>query len=111
MPLDVEERTYKAHKDLYDGIQGRVPSRKSADVKASIGLISGCQDNQTSADGPVNGRFTGRFLEVWNGGRFKRSIRKLHKAIVAGMPPDQTPNLYFVGASSRTLMTSPALRF
>ncbi|HEY8207384.1 MAG TPA: caspase family protein [Myxococcaceae bacterium] len=110
MPLDVEERTYKAHKELYDSIQAKVPSRKSADVKASIGLISGCQDNQTSADGPVNGRFTGRFLEVWDGGRFKRSIRRLHKAIVAGMPRDQTPNLYFVGATSRALMTSPALR-
>ena len=107
---DVEERTYKANKELYDAIQAKVPSRRSADVKASIGLISGCQDNQTSADGLVNGRFTGRFLEVWDGGKFKRSLRRLHKAIVAGMPRDQTPNLYFVGTTSRSLMTSPALR-
>ncbi len=33
-----------------------------AEAKASILLISGCQDNQLSADGEVNGLFTGELL-------------------------------------------------
>ncbi len=110
LPLDVEERTYQAHQEMYDEIQARTPPRGSSAVKASVCLISGCQDNQTSGDGPVNGVFTARLLEVWKDGAFKGSLRKLHKAIVAGMPRDQVPNLYLVGAPSRALLTRPALR-
>jgi hypothetical protein len=108
MPLDIEEETYRDHQRTYDRIQAKVPPRTAASVAASIALISGCQDNQTSADGRVNGRFTGRLLQVWDGGGFTGSLPKLHKVIVAGMPPDQTPNYYAVGARSRTLSTKPA---
>lgn len=110
MPLDVEEKTYRAHKRLYDQIQAKTPPRTKAEVKASVALISGCQDNQTSADGRVNGLFTEHLLAVWHDGAFKGSFPKLHKAILAGMPMDQSPNLYFVGAPSRALHSGPALR-
>ena len=60
----------------------------------------GCMDNQTSLDGPRNGLFTGTLKKVWSGGKFKGSYRKLRDTIVAKMPPDQTPNYYFVGAAN-----------
>ncbi len=40
---------------------------------ASLILISGCQDNQTSMDGDHNGAFTEQVLKVWNQGAFKGS--------------------------------------
>jgi metacaspase-1 len=108
MPLDVEDATYREHKRLYDGIQKRVPPRSKAAIGATVVLISGCQDNQTSADGTVNGRFTGRLLDVWGKGTFKGNLSKLCKVIVAGMPPDQTPNYYVVGAPNRAFLSRPA---
>ena len=38
--------------------EGADPAARSS-IQAAVVLISGCQDNQTSADGRVNGRFTG----------------------------------------------------
>jgi len=110
MPSDVEEETYAAHKRQYDAIQKKVPSRDASSIQATVVLISGCQDNQTSADGRVNGRFTARLLEVWNEGAFRGSASRLRKAIVAGMPPDQTPNYYVVGRPNKPLTTRQILK-
>jgi metacaspase-1 len=108
IPLEVEEQTYEHHKRLYDKVQLQVPTRTASSIKATVVLISGCMDNQTSADGRVNGRFTGRLLTVWDGGRFKGTLDKLQKAIVAGMPPNQTPNLYVVGPANRSFTSRQA---
>jgi hypothetical protein len=110
IPLEVEQRVYEANKRTYDGIQRRTKSRNAKAVKAGVILVSGCMDNQTSGDGPKNGRFTGQLLEVWQDGTFKGSLPELHKEIVRGMPPYQTPNLYRVGASDRSLTDRAAFR-
>jgi hypothetical protein len=69
-------------------------------VKASVLLISGCQDHQLSQDGTFNGLFTGTLKTVWNGGTFDGSYRRFHTAIGSKMPPDQTPKLSLVGAGN-----------
>jgi len=46
-------------------------AKAKANIKASVLLISGCQDNQLSQDGAFNGLFTGTLKKVWNGGIFK----------------------------------------
>ncbi|MCA0032653.1 caspase family protein [Mesorhizobium sp. B263B2A] len=98
MPPEVAQRTYLANRAFYDGIGNDPRFRNSrADVKASALLISGCQDNQLSADGAFNGRFTGTLKLVWNGGKFDGDYQKFHSAIVRRMPRDQTPNYFFVG--------------
>ena len=103
MPLDVTSRTYWANRDFYDPILSN-PKLKEAEtqVKASVILISGCQDNQLSADGAFNGRFTGTLLQVWNGGKFAGDYRAFHQAIRKRMPPDQTPNYAVYGESDPT---------
>lgn len=98
IPLDVEVRTYELHKDLYDGIQAAVRPREASDIGATVLLASGCQDNQTSADGRGNGLFTGTLLEVWQEGQFRGSVQQLCDEIKARMPSDQQPNYYRVGA-------------
>jgi hypothetical protein len=110
MPLDVEERTYKGHRRTYDAIQKRVPARDAAAVLASVVLVSGCQDNQTSLDGKVNSLFTRRMLQVWSRGRFDGSITELHEKTRALMPRSQQPNLYTVGKTNRSMLSAPALR-
>jgi hypothetical protein len=66
-------------------------------VKASVWLISGCQDNQLSSDGHFNGLFTAQLLRVWKNGAFKGDYRKFHASIIRRMPPDQTHNYFRVG--------------
>jgi hypothetical protein len=69
-------------------------------IKASVKLISGCQDNQYSYDGTFNGQFTARLKRLWNAGLFAGDYKKFHKEIVNLLPEYQTPNYYNVGASS-----------
>ena len=100
MPTAVARKVQKAHAKLYRQIQDQHRAAENAKVNASVLLISGCMDNQTSRDGDRNGLFTGTLKTVWNGGRFKGGYRKLRDGIVSKMPPDQTPNYYFVGAAN-----------
>ena len=100
MPRDVALRTYRAHRAMYDRLQKSVKPNAEEAVRASVILISGCQDNQLSQDGDFNGLFTGTLLRVWKEGQFKGGYRKFHRSIVDNMPPDQTPNFFTTGASN-----------
>lgn len=100
MPTAVARKVQKAHAKLYKRIQDEHPAAESTRIKASVLLISGCMDNQTSQDGARNGLFTGTLKKVWNGGKFKGGYRKLRDTIVSKMPSDQTPNYYFVGVAN-----------
>ena len=120
MPEDVARRVYSEHKDFYDQLQIDVakaaasaaidPDAALAQVgaaahatalvgqfKPAVLLISGCQDNQTSMDGPHNGAFTGQLLKVWNQGAFTGNYKSFHGRIRAGLPPTQSPNLFLLG--------------
>lgn len=70
---------------------------KPGPLQCGVVLISGCQDNQTSADGQTNGLFTEKLLAVWDHGAFSGTIPQFHRAILALMPADQTPNYDLVG--------------
>jgi hypothetical protein len=111
MPNDVALRVYRKHARFYDGLQPRAKrkgkTRKQAReeraaaeaaVKASVRLLSGCQDNQLSLDGTFNGLFTGTLRVVWDDGRFDGNYAAFHRAIVRRMPATQTPNHFMVGA-------------
>ena len=103
MPQVNAQRTYRQNKKFYDPIL-KLP--KAPAPKASILLISGCQDNQLSSDGTFNGLFTATLLQVWKDGQFDGNYRKFHKQIVNRMPPDQTPNLFTSGAANSALLAS-----
>lgn len=137
MPTAVARRTYAAHKAFYDKIQrelARTAAGRAATAdpdavlasltiapnsdrltgivsrfKASVVLISGCQDNQTSMDGEHNGAFTEQVLKVWNGGKFKGNHRLFHARVRAGLPPTQSPNLYTLGPAATMLTHTPFL--
>ena len=69
--------------------------------EATILLISGCQDNQLSSDGDVNGLFTENLIKVWSEAKFKGNYRQFAKAIKKAMPPTQQPKYFVVGAQNR----------
>jgi hypothetical protein len=101
MPDEVALRVYQNNKAFYDPLlKRRDLARALSAVKASVLLISGCQDNQLSLDGTFNGLFTGTLKTVWNGGTFTGSYRRFHTAIGSRMPPDQTPKLSVVGTNN-----------
>src|SRR5262249_7686434 len=127
MPPSVAMRTYAQNKAFYDKLQEKVAedagrAARSVDpdaalaqlhatgsnrlsgiagkVRASVILISGCQDNQTSMDGDHNGAFTEELLRVWNNGHFNPehgTYVNFHAMIKAGMPASQTPNFFTLG--------------
>ena len=110
MPDEVALRVYQNNKSFYDPIlKNRNLSEALIAVKASVLLISGCQDNQLSMDGTFNGLFTGTLKTVWNGGTFGGSYRRFHTAIGSKMPPDQTPKLSLVGASNPAFIAQKPL--
>ncbi len=100
MPRAVGIEVENANSALYRAIQKENRGAEKTRVNASILLVSGCMDNQTSMDGDDNGAFTGMLKRVWNGGKFRGGYRKLRDKIVSQMPSTQTPNYYFIGAAN-----------
>lgn len=99
MPADVAKATFERNRMFYRRIGQHVPSDKASreNTKATVLLISGCQDNQLSSDGEENGLFTGTLKRVWDGGKFTGNYRSFHLTIQRNMPLYQSPNYYLVG--------------
>ena len=102
MPAEAQAKDIERRGVLYERLQSNHPAGDQVSVGASALLVSGCQDNQTSADGAVNGLFTEKLLRVWalNNGHFPRGYRQLWKGIQAMMPAVQTPQFSVVGLQS-----------
>jgi hypothetical protein len=98
MPNDIMTRVFLANRAYYEEkLSKKGLAGAKAAVSAACLLISGCQDNQLSGDGPFNGVFTGRLKMVWNGGKFSGDHVAFWKEIRHHMPADQTPNFYAIG--------------
>lgn len=102
LPPAVALRTYKANKQAYDAIQKAAGPAELAKLRASVLLISGCQDNQTSADGDRNGLFTETLRKVWANGKYAGGHKQFRDKIARRLPPYQCPNYYVVGATKPT---------
>ncbi len=95
MPDDEALQTYLENEDFYRDLGESMPTSE-VNIAAPILLISGCQDEQLSRDGMINGRFTGNLKRVLKEGGFK-NYKELHQKIVDKMPDDQTPNYLLLG--------------
>lgn len=102
------DRLYKERAQEYDEVQASYPARDRVMIGASVILISGCMDNQTSADGAGNGLFTEKLKAEWADGSFRGSLKRLRTRIVQNMPPGQTPNYYMVGQPNRVFEKAQA---
>ena len=111
MPVEKGEEVARKRAAVYARAQSRVPPRQKARIGATVGLISGCQDNQTSLDGSRNGLFTEKLLGVWDDGTFQGSLHDLRNLTTQQMPATQTPHYYVVGRRNVRALRRPALRF
>lgn len=100
MPKPIGKTTYRQNKKVYDAVQEANKGAEQAKLKATVLLISGCQDNQTSLDGTRNGLFTGTMKKVWGNGKFNFGYRRFRDTIASQMPPTQTPNYFVIGAAN-----------
>lgn len=98
MPLDVCKNVYEANKSFYNKIlQDKSLSGAVDNIKATVLLLSGCQDNQFSRDGVVNSLFTAKLLSVWNNGLCDKNYRQFYDEVFKMMPSFQQPNYYRTG--------------
>jgi hypothetical protein len=100
IPKDKQTEHIAANKDYYKSSQYLTGDERTIVVNATVLLISGCQDNQTSADGDHNGLFTEKLLVVWNNGSFSGSYKQFYQRILDKMPSTQTPNYFKVGVNN-----------
>ncbi len=108
IPEAVSRRVWKQNRAEFEQIQKALPLGDTIPVRASVILISGCQDNQLSLDGQRNGLFTEKLRKVWRQGKFSDSYKVLRNAIAATMPPTQTPNYLRTGAKDEIFARQPA---
>jgi metacaspase-1 len=109
LPLDVAVATEERHRELYTAAQTAAGGEMPSSIKCAVALISGCQDEEFSRDGAVNGAFTAALLEALAADEgASLSLRGLHAAASALIPKrfKQHPNyvvLPFDGAPAFTL--------
>ena len=94
LPFDVAVATEKANESLYAALQNDIPTKRLTSFNATVVLLSGCQDDQFSRDGRLNGAFTTALLSAWHDTDARRSFPQLLKAVSAGIPQryNQIPN-------------------
>ncbi|HMF55447.1 MAG TPA: caspase family protein, partial [Pyrinomonadaceae bacterium] len=86
---------FKNHKAEYQEIQRKFPKSIRSRVKASVLLISACQDWETAVDGFKNSVFTAALLKVWDSGNFKGNYIEFHHKIYEELKgTGQNPNYF-----------------
>lgn len=95
-PMAVQANNEK-YREFFKTIQRVEAGDVRLNPQAGVLLISGCQDDQLSADLGTNGLFTVRLLEARQKVGNTASFQALYAAVHASMPTKQKPNLMTIG--------------
>jgi len=85
MPPVMAMQVYFKNKEFYDRIGAAAPRANATTIKCSVILISGCKDEQLSADLGTNGLFTQVLKSVWHDGAFSGDHTRFHAEILDGV--------------------------
>lgn len=96
MPRSVAVETFKKNYEFYDDIQFSLPNPRPP-IRATVRLLSGCQDDQKSTERDGNGEFTRTVKKLWADGGFAGSYDEFYAAIRQAMPKKQQPNHLVLG--------------
>lgn len=98
----IGQRTINNNRDFYAQLRENLASRKVPLLRATVRLISGCQDDQQSYETgpPYRGLFSSVFETVWDKGAFEGTYDHLVQAII-GLGSElqwaQLPNHTLIG--------------
>jgi len=105
-PEEEAKRVYIEHKSFYQKIKAKAMESKEKEVKASVKLIAGCQDIESSYVLPSdeNSLLTMEINRVWDAGQFVGTTLEFFEQVKKGVKDIayenrifQEPNLYDVG--------------
>jgi len=102
MPGQVAVATFRNNKTRYTDIQNALPKPRP-EIKASVRLLSGCEEHEESFSSKLAGRFTTAIVNVFNNGAFEGDYEKFHadiKEAVAKRRNPQTPAHMVIGVPS-----------
>ena len=103
MPRTASKETSKKHRSMYGRIQDALPHPKP-EIKASLRLLSGCQENQKSYGSKTSGRFTTAIKSLFDDGEFSGDYSEFHQKTVAMLKrpkKNQTPGHATDGVTDR----------
>ena len=95
-PYSILRKTFEKHQEIYNKIQlnSKLKDTKNK-VKASTIMISGCESDELSLDGPYNGFFTNNLKRVYDDGLFNGSYKEFHRLILNRMMNSvSAPSIY-----------------
>jgi hypothetical protein len=102
MPRKAAIDTSRGNREFYARIQEALPQPRP-EIRASVRLLSGCQESEQSFGSKECGRFTHAVQTIFANGSFQGNYKSFHRAIVAtvakAMNP-QTPGHSVIGRSS-----------
>lgn len=105
--LDNGPEIYERGSKLYEATVPKDKNiAKGTGIKATVLLLSGCQDNQKSRDGKKNGLFTEKLLEVFDKGNFMGNYAGFLTRILQLMPANQSPNYSIIGKRNKPFESS-----
>lgn len=98
-------QTYLANEQFYRDIQNQVKVElgsgstavRAAAIKASVRIFGACQENQLAYENGFNGDFTAAVLGLLTWPGFSGNYEAFYRAIVRGMPENQTPLHRMIG--------------
>jgi len=103
VPRSASIESYKSHRQYYAELQLALPKPRP-EIRASVRLLSGCQEDEQSWGSAVTGRFTEAVKTVFADGAFEGSYKQFHAelvtAVARAMNP-QTPGHSVIGAPNR----------
>jgi hypothetical protein len=105
-PENEAERVYTEHKSMYLKVKEEAAEFLDKELKASVKLIAGCQDIESSyvLPGDQNSLLTKELNRVWDAGQFIGTTEEFFNEIKKSVETQahqnriwQTPNLYDIG--------------
>ena len=91
MPRDVAKSTARNNRGFYAELQYALPNPRPP-IHATVRLLSGCQEDEQSFEGPANGRFTEAVKKAYANGRFDGDYAAFHHTVKELVKKKQTPN-------------------
>ena len=112
MPLNAAAATFNSNRSFYLDIQDNLPSPRP-EIKASVRLLSGCQEHELSYGSEVSGRFTWAINHLISDVGFDGNYKDFHREIVAILKrpsKNQTPGHMQVGYRNDEFDNQPPLK-